>query len=148
MSPIADNSGWSLLDRGGRLEVLDRDECCRLLGSSNIGRLAYCTDSGPRVVPINYTMVSEALIFRTGMDSEASGYLINRPIAFEVDQVDEFLQTGWSVVLVVGNAGLMDERSLRLLDLQQSPQPWPEGRRALVVQLPLTTVTGRRVHPA
>jgi hypothetical protein len=73
--------------------------------------------------------------------------LINRPIAFEVDQVDEFLQTGWSV-LVVGNAGLMDERSLRLLDLQQSPQPWPEGRKALVVQLPLTTVTGRRVHPA
>ena len=32
MSPIADSSGWSLLDRGGRLEVLDRDECCRLLG--------------------------------------------------------------------------------------------------------------------
>jgi hypothetical protein len=147
MSPIADSSGWSLLDRGGRLEVLDRDECRRLLGSSNIGRLAYCTDSGPRVVPINYTMVSEALIFRTGMDSEGYGYLINRPIAFEVDQVDEFLQTGWSV-LVVGNAGLMDERSLRLLDLQQSPQPWPEGRKALVVQLPLTTVTGRRVHPA
>jgi hypothetical protein len=43
MSPIADNSGWSLLDRGGRLEVLDRDECRWLLGSSNIGRLAYCT---------------------------------------------------------------------------------------------------------
>jgi hypothetical protein len=79
MSPIADNSGWSLLDRGGRLEVLDRDDCRRLLGSSNIGRLAYCTDSGPRVVPINYTMVSEALIFRTGMDSEASGYLSNAP---------------------------------------------------------------------
>src|SRR4029450_9388525 len=128
MSPIADNSGWSLLDRGGRLEVLDRDECRRLLGSSNIGRLAYCTDSGPRGVPINHTRVSEALILRTGMDSEGYGYLINRPIAFEVDQVDEFLQTGWSV-LVVGNAGLMDERSLRLLDLQQSPQPWPEGRK-------------------
>jgi hypothetical protein len=51
-------------------------------------------------------------------------------------------------VLIVGNAGLMDETSLRLLDLQQSPQPWPEGRRSLVVQLPLTTVTGRRVHPS
>ena len=147
MSPIADNSGGSLLDRGGRLEALDRDECRRLLESSNIGRLAYCTDSGPRIVPMNYTLVSERLIFRTGMDAEASGYLINRPVAFEVDQVDEFLQTGWSV-LIVGNAGLMDEASLRLLDLQQSPQPWPEGRRSLVVQLPLTTVTGRRVHPS
>jgi uncharacterized protein len=98
-------------------------------------------------VPLNYTLVSERLIFRTGMDTEASGYLINRLVAFEVDQVDEFLQTGWSV-LIVGNAGLMDETSLRLLDLQQSPQPWPEGSRSLVVQLPLTTVTGRRVHPS
>jgi nitroimidazol reductase NimA-like FMN-containing flavoprotein (pyridoxamine 5'-phosphate oxidase superfamily) len=147
MSPIADNFGLSLLDRGGRLETLDRDECRRLLDSTNIGRLAYCTDFGPRIVPMNYRLVSERLIFRTGMDTEASSYLINRPIAFEVDQVDEFLQTGWSV-LVVGDAALMDETSLRLLDLQQSPQPWPEGRRSLVVQLPLTTVTGRRVHPS
>jgi hypothetical protein len=101
---------------------------------------------------MNYRLISERLIFRTGMDTEASGYLINRPIAFEVDQVDEFLQTGWSV-LVVGNAGPMDEASLRLLDFgqsaaEQAPQPWPEGRRSLVVQLPLTTVTGRRVHPS
>jgi uncharacterized protein len=147
MSPIADSSWWSLLDRGGRLETLDRDECRRLLDSTHIGRLAYCTDSGPRILPMNYTVVGERLIFRTGMDTEASGYLINRPIAFQVDQVDEFLQTGWSV-LVVGNAGPMDEASLRLLDFQQSPQPWPEGRRSLIIQLPLTTVTGRRVHPS
>ena len=66
MSPIADSSGWSLLDRGGRLEVLDRDECRRLLGSSNIGRLAYCTDSGPRVVPISYTIVQLPLTTVTG----------------------------------------------------------------------------------
>ena len=147
MSPIADNAGWSLLDRGGRLESLDREECRRLLESANIGRLAYCTDLGPRVVPMNYTLVSDALIFRTGMDTEAGSYLINRPIAFEVDQVDEFLQAGWSVV-VVGNAAPVNEASLRFLDLRQSPQPWPEGRRSLVVQLPLTTMTGRRVHPS
>jgi nitroimidazol reductase NimA-like FMN-containing flavoprotein (pyridoxamine 5'-phosphate oxidase superfamily) len=147
MSPTANNAGWSLLDRGGRLESLDREECRRLLESANIGRLAYCTDVGPRVVPMNYTLVSDALIFRTSMDTEAGSYLINSPIAFEVDQVDEFLQTGWSVV-VIGNAALMNEASLRLLDLRQSPQPWPEGRRSLVVQLPLTTMTGRRVHPS
>jgi hypothetical protein len=81
------------------------------------------------------------------MDTEADSYLINRPIAFEVDQVDEFLQAGWSVV-VVGNAAPLNEASLRFLDLRQAPQPWPEGRRSLVVQLPLTTMTGRRVHPS
>jgi len=54
-----DNAAWSLLDRGGRLETLDRDECRLLLGSTNIGRLGYCTDVGPRIVPMNYTLVSE-----------------------------------------------------------------------------------------
>jgi hypothetical protein len=45
MSPIADNSGWSLLDRGDRLEALERDEYRRLLESSNIG--ASCTALTP-----------------------------------------------------------------------------------------------------
>jgi nitroimidazol reductase NimA-like FMN-containing flavoprotein (pyridoxamine 5'-phosphate oxidase superfamily) len=72
MPQIADDSGWTLLDRGGRLETLDRGECRRLLDSTNIGRLAYCTDIGPRILPMNYTVVGDALIFRTGMDTEAS----------------------------------------------------------------------------
>jgi uncharacterized protein len=141
------NAGWSLLDRGGRMETLDRDECHRLLSSTNIGRLGYCADSGPRIMPMNYTLVSESLTFRTGLDSEASHQLFDHPIAFEVDQVDEFLQSGWSV-LVIGNAQPLDEASLLLLDVGQSPEPWPEGRRSLVAQLPLKMMTGRRVHPA
>jgi hypothetical protein len=32
-----DNAGWSLLDRGGRLETLDRDECRRLLDATKVG---------------------------------------------------------------------------------------------------------------
>jgi hypothetical protein len=96
---------------------------------------------------MNYRLLSEAVIFRTGLDTQAAHQLFDHPIAFEVDHVDEFLQTGWSV-LVVGNAQPLDEASLLLLDVGQSPQPWPEGRRALVVQLPLTMMTGRRVHPS
>jgi uncharacterized protein len=142
-----DNAAWSLLDRGGRLETLDRDECRRLLGSTNVGRLGYCTDLGPRIVPMNYTLVGEAVTFRTGIDTEASHQLFDHQVAFEVDQFDEFLQTGWSI-LVVGNAQPLDEESLLLLDVRQTPQPWPAGRRVLVVQLPLTMMTGRRVHPS
>ena len=143
----ADYAGWSLLDRRGRLEDLSRDECRRLLSTTNIGGFAYCTDAGPRIMPMNYTLVSEAVVFRTSIDSEASHHLFDHLVAFEVDQVDEFLQTGWSV-LVVGNAQSLHEESLLLLDVGHAPQPWPQGRRALVVQLPLTIMTGRRVHPS
>jgi hypothetical protein len=48
----------------------------------------------------------------------------------------------------VGNAQPLNEASLLLLDVGQSPEPWPEGRRSLIVQLPLTMMTGRRVHRA
>lgn len=64
----ADYAGWSLLDRRGRLEDLSRDECRRLLSTTNIGRFAYCTDAGPRIMPMNYTPVSEAVVFRTSID--------------------------------------------------------------------------------
>jgi uncharacterized protein len=127
-----DDPRWSLLDRGGRLETLYRDECRRLLGSTNVGRLGFCTDFGPPIVPMNYTLVSEAVTFRTGIDTEASHRLFDHPIAFEVDQVDEFLQTGWSV-LVIGNAQPLDEESLLLLDVGRSHSLWLEGRLALVV---------------
>ena len=82
-------AGWSLLGSGGRLEALARDECRRLLSSTNIGRLAYCTDAGPRIMPMNYTLVSEAVVLRTSIDTEASPQLFDHPIAFEVDQVDD-----------------------------------------------------------
>jgi hypothetical protein len=71
-----DDPGWSLLDRGGRLETLHRDECRRLLASTNVGRLGYCTDFGPRIVPMKYTLVSEAVTFRTGIGTEASHQLL------------------------------------------------------------------------
>ena len=78
---------------------------------------------------------------------EAARHVPSHAIGFEVDHLDEYLHTGWSV-LVLGNARLLDEASLRMLDIRQTPQPWPEGQRSLVMQLPLSKMTGRRVHPA
>ena len=137
----------SILGWGGRLEVLAPGECRRLLESNLVGRLGYCTDFGPRIVPMNYTLVGDALTFRTGASTEAARHVPSHAIAFEVDHLDESLQTGWSV-LVLGNARLLEEASLRMVDIRQTPQPWPEGQRSLILQLPLNSMTGRRVHPA
>jgi nitroimidazol reductase NimA-like FMN-containing flavoprotein (pyridoxamine 5'-phosphate oxidase superfamily) len=105
---------------------LARDECRRLLSSTNIGRLAFCTDAGPRIMPMNYTLVSEAVVLRTSIDSETSHQLFDHPIAFEVDQVDDsFRRDG--ALLVVGKAQPIREESLLLLDVGQAPQPWPEA---------------------
>ena len=49
---------------------------------TNVGRLGYCTDLGPRIVPMNYTLVGESVTFRTGIDTEASHQLFDHPVAF------------------------------------------------------------------
>ena len=136
---------WFVTQRGGRVERLGPSECRRLLASCAVGRLGYSTMDGPRIVPMNYTVVGERLIFRTTPDTEAGRCAHGAQVAFEVDQIDEFLHAGWSV-LVTGEADQITARELRLLDLFQAPDPWPEGERSLFLQLPLATITGRRVH--
>jgi hypothetical protein len=55
----------------------------------------------------------------------------------------------WSLLDCGGRLEILDGeecRRLLLLEVGQPPQPWPGARRALVVQVPLTMMTGRRVH--
>lgn len=130
---------------GGKVETLDRDECRSLLASRQVGRLAYAGAFGPRVVPLNYTLVDEFILFRTGPGSDAAREVPEHWVAFEVDDVDEFLRAGWSVE-VRGFAELLPISSIRMLDPTRTPQPWPEGDHSLLIRLPLTNVTGRRIQ--
>jgi hypothetical protein len=138
---------WPPLHRGGGLEELEPWECRFLLSSTHVGRLAYVTDEGPRVVPMNYVIVGDALVFRTSLHNEAAQFSCGRQVAFEVDRTDEFLQTGWSV-LVPGVAEEVTVRILQSLDVGRTPDPWPAGMRSLLLYIPLTAATGRRIHAA
>ena len=96
---------------------------------------------------MNYTVAGDRLIFRTPPETEAGRCANGHPVAFEVDQVDEFLRAGWSV-LVTGEASEITSDELRMLDLSQAPDPWPDGWYSIFLQVPLTKITGRRVHQA
>lgn len=129
----------------GNVEHLDREECRALLASRQVGRLAYCAAFGPRIIPLNHRLLDTFLLFRTAPGSDAAREVPGRFVAFEVDDVDEFLRAGWSVQ-VRGFAELLPLASIRMLDLDHTPQPWADGDRSLVLRLPLTEVTGIRVH--
>jgi hypothetical protein len=69
------------------------------------------------------------------------------PASFEVDEIDDYLQAGWSV-LVTGMAQWVTDTE-DLSDLwwdQHQPQPWAEGERNAFVRIVPTSITGRRVH--
>jgi hypothetical protein len=61
-------------------------------------------------------------------------------ITFQVDDIEEFHQSGWSV-MVRGRADIAD------VDLHggavEGPVPWPEGLRPVVVRIEPRRVTGR-----
>lgn len=127
------------------VEHLGRDECRSLLASRPVGRLAYCSAFGPRIVPMNHVLADASLLVRTAPGSDAAREVPGHFVAFEVDDLDDFLHAGWSVQ-VRGFAELLPAASIRMLDVAQTPQPWADGERSLVLRLPLTEVTGIRVH--
>ena len=73
-------------------------KCYELLAAGGLGRAAVCTPTGPHIVPVNYSVVDESVIFRTTPYSALGTYARNTQMAFEVDHADHERQLGWSVV--------------------------------------------------
>jgi hypothetical protein len=120
---------------------LDREECFELLASRPVGRVAYTGPGGPVVLPVNHVLDGEDILFRTSPHTELGRTMISAPVAFQVDDFDEFNQAGWSV-LVRGSAEYDDSDTLYPED---RPGPWAEGTRNLVVRVRPRLVTGRRL---
>ena len=96
------------------------------------------------IMPMNFTLADDRIVFRT-LAHGAAARAVTTAVAFEVDDIDDFLEAGWSVV-VAGTATLLTEADLsRFLDA--APHPWAEGPRTLFVGVPLEQVTGRRLLP-
>ncbi|MET0526006.1 MAG: pyridoxamine 5'-phosphate oxidase family protein [Nocardioides sp.] len=128
---------WS----GGRLIELPEQECWELIASRPVGRVAFDDGAGPTVLPVNHAVVAQAVRFRTAPHSALAAHLDGQRVAFEVDDVDEFHQSGWSV-LVRGRARLLDRADSQD---QEEPAPWPAGQRPLLVEIETFSVTGRRL---
>ena len=68
--------------RGGGspvLQTLTAAEWYDLLAPGGVGRVAFTTADGPVVVPVNYAMAGQTVIFRTAPDTLLAGYLDGRP---------------------------------------------------------------------
>jgi hypothetical protein len=137
---------WMSIGASGRLVELSRDDCLELLGAMSVGRIAYTTDDGPRVLPVNYVLEGDSVVFRTVPDGEVYRHALGTTCAFEIDEIDEFYQSGWSV-LAVGGLRLLTEEGFARLQFGRIPKPWAAGPGSMFVRLPCVQLTGRRVIP-
>ncbi|GAA3785290.1 helix-turn-helix domain-containing protein [Streptomyces chiangmaiensis] len=123
---------------------LTSQECRDLLSTHGVGRLALPTDTGPEIIPLNYSVVGGSIVYRTVPDtvpSQAAG----AQVAFEVDRIDAAFSQGWSV-LVRGRADTVtDPDDVQRLEEQAFSTPWAGGQRDLWMRIDPDTITGRRI---
>ncbi|MCQ4080628.1 pyridoxamine 5'-phosphate oxidase family protein [Streptomyces sp. RB6PN25] len=128
-----------------QLVEMDREECRARLTTHGVGRVAVTTAAGPAILPVNYSVIDGAIVFRTAPDA-APAVAATREVAFEVDHVDEALSQGWSV-LVIGEAEqVSDPESVRRLHEQAYSKPWAGGERDVWIRINPLKVTGRRIR--
>ena len=85
-------------DRNG-LEVLSRQDCLQLLDRAHVGRIAVSIGALPVVLPVNFALLDGDILIRTGRGTKLDAAATNAVVAFEVDGVDAFYHTGWSVLV-------------------------------------------------
>lgn len=125
---------------GDLLEDLARDECLHLLASQRVGRLAVNRpDDGPLVVPVNFALSDDEILFRTGPGTKLN-LARGATVSFQVDGIDPARHGGWSV-LVVGHAF---DATLWDID-RHGLVAWAGGARDNWIRIVISRVTGRRI---
>lgn len=127
------------------MEEMSYDECLARLLEESVGRVALCTPNGPQILPVNYVVDDDAIVFRTSPYTVLGTHGRGAQLAFEVDHLDHEARTGWSVV-AVGRAAVVDNAvDVARYRTQEGPRPWAAGSRMLHLRLPWRDLTGRRV---
>jgi nitroimidazol reductase NimA-like FMN-containing flavoprotein (pyridoxamine 5'-phosphate oxidase superfamily) len=131
------------LDSAG-LEILTGRECLDLLASTPLGRIVFTDRALPAVQPVNFCLSFGNIVIRTGIGSKLAAAARDTVVAFEADEFDASLQTGWSVT-AVGHARAASEPA-ELERLSRLPlTPWaPGGKDHYIVMAP-EHISGRRI---
>lgn len=79
--------------------ALEPEECRNLLESGRIGRVAWSTEEGINVLPVNYRMLDGQIVFHTAEGTVLSKLLAPTPVSFQVDDIDVDAAVGWSILV-------------------------------------------------
>ena len=119
-------------------EVLEPDECRRLLASKAVARIGFVgAGNDILVLPVSYVVDLEGvLVFSTSSKGVLAHLQHGERVSVQVDDVSEELHNGWSV-LAHGHATAYKG--------DVSPQAWIAGHDEVVIGIELNRLTGRAV---
>jgi nitroimidazol reductase NimA-like FMN-containing flavoprotein (pyridoxamine 5'-phosphate oxidase superfamily) len=132
----------------GALEEFSTAECWRLVATQPVGRLAVIVGHYPMVFPVNYAVDDKTILYRTGVGAKL--WSVHRSnVTFEVDQVDVFHRSGWSVMIMGVAEEINIERNRREISRAElaGARPWAPGVRDHFIRIHPDQITGRRIQP-
>ena len=127
------------------LEELSRAECLRLLATVPIGRISYTQQALPAVDLVNFTLHGGAVVIRTDADGKLAAATRRTVVAFQADNIDLLLRSGWSVTVVGRCEEVTDAGEIAQLD-RLGLESWAPGTRNHFIRIVPGIVTGRRLR--
>lgn len=117
---------------------LSTEECWDLLRDDEFGRLAFRMADEVHLVPVNYIVDGDTLLFRTGEGNKLLGVLMHPEVVFEIDWYDE---TRAQSVVVRGIARVLEEDEEHRADAA-GLRPWIPSLKYNVVEIRPTQLSG------
>jgi nitroimidazol reductase NimA-like FMN-containing flavoprotein (pyridoxamine 5'-phosphate oxidase superfamily) len=133
------------LDGRTGIEMLPRPECFRLLSGQTVGRLGFLAGDQPLVLPVNFAVVRDVVVFRTGRGSKLDA-AVGTKVCFEADEVDTLAGDGWSVVVQGVAEEITDADHWFDEALRRGAAPtWVSGGADHYVRIIPHVISGRRL---
>jgi uncharacterized protein len=125
------------------LDVLDPEECLRLVAPQTVGRLGIIVDGHPEIHPVNFALAGEHVVIRSDPGTKLAAALAG-PVVFEVDHFEEATNTGWSVMMH-GCAQLASGAAGRTGPQNRVLRPWRQAELPHQLRIVPVNITGRRI---
>ena len=132
-----------------RMEELTKPQSLELLGSVQVGRVAFVHHALPAIRPVNHLLDGDTIIIRATAGAaitELVGSHRRITVAYEADAMDIARQLGWSVI-VVGDACVITDQHVAAR-YRARLEPWVAGSADEVISISTDMVHGYRLVPS
>ncbi|HET6297672.1 MAG TPA: pyridoxamine 5'-phosphate oxidase family protein [Kribbella sp.] len=126
------------------LQILEEQECLKLLSSMPLGRLVFTQGGLPAVRLVNFVVDDRTVIFATADGDKYRAAERGDVVAFEVDDVDPERHLGWTVT-AAGHLAIIDPDDAALLLTTLPVRPWAPNRDRHLIRLAIEVLEGRRL---
>lgn len=132
---------------GHAVVEIDRATALDLLATVPIGRVVFSRNALPAIRPVNHLVEADGrIIVRTRLTSKLTSAVRSSSdvvVAYQADQIDPHLRTGWSVV-VTGLARPVTDPE-RIARYEQLLLPWVDQVTDNVIEIEPSIVSGIRL---